>query len=193
MSVRDAIAIVLPDTPDAPPHWVRIVDGAMVQSGQGVNWLDACGLAALPPESQTALIVPGSDITLEGVMLNPLRTGLFKTLKEMGASIEALEQRNEGGEDVADAFLREGADEGSSVGVLGAKRHGRQTHQTEGSDRTKELGAGHHGRPMCGHRGRRSSGAFQRLRYCDRSGFNQSKSSIGGGAPLRISLARIWR
>ena len=64
MSVRDAIAIVLPDTPDAPPHWVRIVDGAMVQSGQGVNWLDACGLAALPPESQTALIVPGSLVVL---------------------------------------------------------------------------------------------------------------------------------
>jgi 3-phosphoshikimate 1-carboxyvinyltransferase len=53
-----------------------------------------------------ALIVPGSDIILEGVMLNPLRTGLYKTLKEMGASIEALEQRNEGGEEVADLRVR---------------------------------------------------------------------------------------
>ena len=35
-----------------------------------------------------ALIVPGSEIVLEGVMLNPLRTGLLTTLKEMGASIE---------------------------------------------------------------------------------------------------------
>jgi 3-phosphoshikimate 1-carboxyvinyltransferase len=49
-----------------------------------------------------ALIVPGSEIVLEGVMLNPLRAGLYTTLKEMGASIEAVEQRNEGGEEVAD-------------------------------------------------------------------------------------------
>ncbi|MBI3701327.1 MAG: 3-phosphoshikimate 1-carboxyvinyltransferase [Afipia sp.] len=34
-----------------------------------------------------ALIVPGSDIVLEDVMLNPLRTGLFRTLREMGADI----------------------------------------------------------------------------------------------------------
>ena len=62
-----------------------------------------------------ALIVPGSDITIEGVMLNPLRTGLFKTLKEMGASIELLEQRNEGGEDVADLRVRAGALKGVDV------------------------------------------------------------------------------
>ena len=62
-----------------------------------------------------ALIVPDSDITLEGVMLNPLRTGLFKTLKEMGASIEAKEQRNEGGEDVADLRVRFGALKGVDV------------------------------------------------------------------------------
>ena len=35
-----------------------------------------------------ALIVPGSDIVVEGVMMNPLRTGLLTTLKEMGAHIE---------------------------------------------------------------------------------------------------------
>ena len=62
-----------------------------------------------------ALIVPDSDITIEGVMLNPLRTGLFKTLKEMGASIELLEQRNEGGEDVADLRVRAGALKGVDV------------------------------------------------------------------------------
>ena len=48
-------------------------------------------------------------------MLNPLRTGLFKTLKEMGASIELLEQRNEGGEDVADLRVRAGALKGVDV------------------------------------------------------------------------------
>ncbi|MCX7295397.1 MAG: 3-phosphoshikimate 1-carboxyvinyltransferase, partial [Hyphomicrobiales bacterium] len=45
-----------------------------------------------------ALIVPGSELTLESVMLNPLRTGLFTTLREMGASIEELDKKDEGEE-----------------------------------------------------------------------------------------------
>jgi 3-phosphoshikimate 1-carboxyvinyltransferase len=56
-----------------------------------------------------ALIVPGSDVILKNVMMNPLRTGLFTTLSEMGASIEAVEQRVEGGEEVADLRVRAGA------------------------------------------------------------------------------------
>jgi 3-phosphoshikimate 1-carboxyvinyltransferase len=62
-----------------------------------------------------ALIVPGSEIVLEGVMLNPLRTGLYLTLKEMGASIEMLDQRDEGGEDVADLRIKAGALKGVTV------------------------------------------------------------------------------
>jgi 3-phosphoshikimate 1-carboxyvinyltransferase len=53
-----------------------------------------------------ALIVPGSEIILEGVMTNPLRTGLLTTLREMGAGIEALATRHDGGEDVADLRVR---------------------------------------------------------------------------------------
>jgi 3-phosphoshikimate 1-carboxyvinyltransferase len=49
-----------------------------------------------------ALIVPGSDITLEAVMTNPLRTGLYATLKEMGAQIETVATRTDGGEEIAD-------------------------------------------------------------------------------------------
>jgi 3-phosphoshikimate 1-carboxyvinyltransferase len=49
-----------------------------------------------------ALIVPGSEVVLEAVMTNPLRTGLFTTLKEMGAKIEMLEARDDGGEEIAD-------------------------------------------------------------------------------------------
>ena len=49
-----------------------------------------------------ALLVPGSEIVLEGVMMNPLRTGLLTTLVEMGARIEVLDRRSEGGEDTAD-------------------------------------------------------------------------------------------
>ena len=53
-----------------------------------------------------ALVTPGSDVVLEGVMMNPLRIGLIATLREMGAQIEALEERNEGGESVADLRAR---------------------------------------------------------------------------------------
>jgi 3-phosphoshikimate 1-carboxyvinyltransferase len=49
-----------------------------------------------------ALIVPGSEVILEAVMMNPLRTGLITTLREMGAGIEVLDARQEGGEDIAD-------------------------------------------------------------------------------------------
>jgi 3-phosphoshikimate 1-carboxyvinyltransferase len=60
--------------------------------------------AAFPLVS--ALIVPGSELILEGVMTNPLRTGLLKTLREMGAEIETLASRNEGGEEVADLRIK---------------------------------------------------------------------------------------
>jgi 3-phosphoshikimate 1-carboxyvinyltransferase len=53
-----------------------------------------------------ALIVPGSEVILEGVMTNPRRAGLLMTLREMGAAIEVLQQRNEGGEDVADLRVK---------------------------------------------------------------------------------------
>jgi 3-phosphoshikimate 1-carboxyvinyltransferase len=53
-----------------------------------------------------ALITPGSDIVVEGVMMNPLRTGLFVTLLEMGARIEVLGRRREGGEEIADLRVR---------------------------------------------------------------------------------------
>lgn len=53
-----------------------------------------------------ALITPGSDVIIEGVMMNPLRIGLITTLLEMGASIERLNERDEGGETVADLRVR---------------------------------------------------------------------------------------
>jgi 3-phosphoshikimate 1-carboxyvinyltransferase len=53
-----------------------------------------------------ALIVPGSEVILDGVMTNPLRTGLINTLREMGADIEMLEARSDGGEEVADLRVR---------------------------------------------------------------------------------------
>jgi 3-phosphoshikimate 1-carboxyvinyltransferase len=53
-----------------------------------------------------ALIVEGSDIVLSDVMTNPLRTGLFTTLREMGASIEQSHVRGEAGEPMAQFRVR---------------------------------------------------------------------------------------
>ena len=53
-----------------------------------------------------ALIVPGSVVTVEGVLLNPLRTGLLETLREMGADLTIENLRDEGGEPVGDVTAR---------------------------------------------------------------------------------------
>ena len=53
-----------------------------------------------------ALLVPGSDVTVAGVGMNPTRTGLITLLKEMGGQIELLNERTEGGEPVADIRAR---------------------------------------------------------------------------------------
>jgi 3-phosphoshikimate 1-carboxyvinyltransferase len=52
------------------------------------------------------LIVPGSDVTIENVGLNPSRTGLLECLAEMGADIEFENRREAGGEPVADLRVR---------------------------------------------------------------------------------------
>jgi 3-phosphoshikimate 1-carboxyvinyltransferase len=61
-----------------------------------------------------ALIVPGSELILDAVMTNPLRTGLLTTLREMGASVEELEKRDDG-EEVADLRVRASALKGVDV------------------------------------------------------------------------------
>jgi 3-phosphoshikimate 1-carboxyvinyltransferase len=53
-----------------------------------------------------ALIVEGSDLVLSDVMTNPLRTGLFTTLREMGASIEESHVRGDAGEPMAQFRVR---------------------------------------------------------------------------------------
>jgi 3-phosphoshikimate 1-carboxyvinyltransferase len=63
--------------------------------------------AAFP--AVAALLLPHSEITIEGVGINPLRAGLFATLAEMGADITFARRRIEGGEPVADLVIRAGA------------------------------------------------------------------------------------
>ena len=53
-----------------------------------------------------ALIVPGSDVLVPNIGLNPTRAGLFTTLKEMGADLTYENMREEGGEPVADLRAR---------------------------------------------------------------------------------------
>ena len=61
------------------------------------------------------LIVPESEVTIEGVGLNPSRTGLLACLKEMGADITYLSERVEGGEPVADLRVRAGVLTGADI------------------------------------------------------------------------------
>jgi 3-phosphoshikimate 1-carboxyvinyltransferase len=62
-----------------------------------------------------ALLVPGSVVTVRGVGLNPLRTGLFTTLAEMGAELDITNRRTEGGEPVGDLTARFSALRGVEV------------------------------------------------------------------------------
>ena len=69
-----------------------------------------------------ALLVPGSEVVIEGVGVNPLRTGLFDTLTEMGAELSLLQERIEAGEPVADLRLRTSALRGVEVPAERAPR-----------------------------------------------------------------------
>jgi 3-phosphoshikimate 1-carboxyvinyltransferase len=53
-----------------------------------------------------ALIVPGSEIFLPAILLNPRRTGLIQTLLEMGANIKIENERVSGGEKIGDLIVR---------------------------------------------------------------------------------------
>ncbi|CAA7611850.1 3-phosphoshikimate 1-carboxyvinyltransferase [Magnetospirillum sp. UT-4] len=69
--------------------------------------------AAFP--AVAALLVPGSEVRLSGVGMNPLRTGLYQTLREMGADIHFDAMRDECGEPVADLLVRASALRGVDV------------------------------------------------------------------------------
>ncbi|MEH3157806.1 MAG: 3-phosphoshikimate 1-carboxyvinyltransferase [Sphingomonas taxi] len=53
-----------------------------------------------------ASVVPGSDVTIRNVLMNPTRTGLLTALRMMGAAIETVDAREVGGESVADLRVR---------------------------------------------------------------------------------------
>ncbi|MBN8806360.1 MAG: 3-phosphoshikimate 1-carboxyvinyltransferase [Sphingopyxis terrae] len=86
----------------------------------GTRWISVMGEAELQPQTivvpgdpssaaffiVAALLVPGSDVTIANVGLNPTRAGLIEVLKAMGGYIELLDAREVGGEPVADLRVR---------------------------------------------------------------------------------------
>lgn len=67
-----------------------------------------------------ALIVPGSEVLIENVGLNPTRAGLVEVLRQMGGQIEELNPREVGGEPVADLLVKHSALKGIEVDPAGA-------------------------------------------------------------------------
>jgi len=62
-----------------------------------------------------AAVMPGSDVLVENVGVNPLRAGLYTTLKEMGADLTFENEREVGGEPVADLHVKGGRLQGIEV------------------------------------------------------------------------------
>ena len=87
----------------------------------GNTLLTSCSLSVAGDPSSSAflavaaLIVPGSQITITNVMVNPSRTGLYQSLAEMGADITFSNQRELSGESVADLHVRASALKGVRV------------------------------------------------------------------------------
>jgi 3-phosphoshikimate 1-carboxyvinyltransferase len=81
-----------------------IVNGGQPLTAQDVTIPADPSSAAFPLVA--ALIVPGSEVVVRDVMLNPTRTGLITTLEEMGADLTLSNRRTEGGEELADITVR---------------------------------------------------------------------------------------
>ncbi len=64
-----------------------------------------------------ALLVPGSELTIKNVIINPHRIGFFEVLKEMGADIEYLNINNESGEEIADIRAKYSKLKGIEIGA----------------------------------------------------------------------------
>lgn len=64
-----------------------------------------------------ATIVPGSDVTIRHVGMNPTRTGLMDVLKKMGADIEVLALREVAGEPVGDLRIKSAPLKGVAIGA----------------------------------------------------------------------------
>lgn len=98
------VQVEVADTDDG--RVIRLAGGQAL-TGAGIRVPGDPSSAAFPLVA--ALITPGSEVTVETVLLNPLRAGLFETLIEMGADLEIHNRREEGGELVGDVTARHSA------------------------------------------------------------------------------------
>lgn len=89
------------------------VEGQQEFSGKPINVPGDPSSAAFPVAA--ALMVPGSEIIVRNVLCNPLRSGLFETLREMGASLEFRNESEHAGERVADIAVSFGPLHGVTV------------------------------------------------------------------------------
>jgi 3-phosphoshikimate 1-carboxyvinyltransferase len=87
----------------ADGRWITLPGGQRL-TGTRVQVPGDPSSAAFPIVA--ALITPGSEVTVEGVLLNPLRAALFTTLQEMGADLVVSNVREEGGDQVGDVTAR---------------------------------------------------------------------------------------
>ncbi|MZR29828.1 3-phosphoshikimate 1-carboxyvinyltransferase [Sneathiella litorea] len=96
-------------------------DGGRVIEYQGQQELTPADIIVPGDPSSAAFIavaasiLPGSDVTITNVGLNPLRDGIFITLKEMGANIEIMNLREQAGERVGDLRIRASTLQGIEV------------------------------------------------------------------------------
>lgn len=63
-----------------------------------------------------ALLVPGSEVLLPGVGINPTRDGILEVVRAMGGSVERIEETASGGERSADLLVRSGTLHGCRIG-----------------------------------------------------------------------------
>jgi len=99
-----AFGAVVEVEPQADGGWIIRLEGGQALRGTHVAVPGDPSSAAFPLAA--GLITPGSEVTVEGVMLNPLRTGLFDTWIDMGAALTISNRRQAGGEDVGDITAR---------------------------------------------------------------------------------------
>ena len=92
------------DVTEEGAGWRITLSGGQGLTGTAVSVPGDPSSAAFPLAA--GLIVPGSEVTVRNVMLNPLRTGLFETWRDMGADLTVSNERHSGGETVGDVTAR---------------------------------------------------------------------------------------
>lgn len=149
---RDHTERLLRIVPDADGY-LKVDDSLVTRAGESLRGAVPGDISSAAFWVVAALLVPQSDITIENVLLNPLRTAWLKCLKSAGAEIDAKAERETAGEPVGTirarhsslAPLRIGAadvpgliDEIPALAVLASTIDGESVFEQVGELRVKE-------------------------------------------------------